>query len=159
MKALAGLVSFVALVSSAEACRCDLNSASFERLAKNGTLVVRGIVESRAASKGSIDVKVSRVLRGALERPAEPIRVWGDDGKLCRPYVSRFPPGTEWLFVLENRSFGGFPQQPGARDYWISICGAYWVRVEGDRVQGRIRDAKANETMTVDELLKLLGKS
>ena len=144
--------------SAAEACRCDVNGASFEHLAKNGTLVVQGIVDTQATPKGSIRVKVSRVLRGSLAQPDEPIRVWGDDGKMCRPYASRFPHGSEWFFVLDNRSFGGFPQQPGPRDYSISICGAYWVRVDGDRVSGRIRDARKEEAMSVEQLLKLVGK-
>src|SRR6185503_18031891 len=155
MKAIAGVLCLIGLVSTAEACRCDLNGASFEHLAKNATLVVQGIVDSQASPKGSIQVSVSRVLKGSLDRAAEPIRVWGDDGKLCRPYVSTFPPGTEWVFVLDNRSFHGFPRQPGPRDYSLSICGAYWLRVEGNRVSGRIRDAAAGETMSVDQFLKL----
>ena len=155
--ALAGL-SLVCLSFAAEACRCDLNGASFEPLAKNGTLVVQGIVDSQASPKGSVQVKVARVLRGSLDRPAEPIRVWGDDGKMCRPYASQFPPGSEWMLVLDNRSFGGFPPQPGPRDYSISICGAYWAKVDGDRVTGRIRDARKEESISVQQFLKLVGK-
>ena len=151
-------VAFFCLLSPAEACRCDVNGASFEHLAQHGMLVVQGIVEPHAAPKGSIRVKVSRVLRGSLVQPDEPIRVWGDDGKMCRPDASRFPHGTEWFFVLYNRSFGGFPPQPGPLDYSISICGAYWLRVEGDRVSGRIRDARKEESMSVEQLHKLVGK-
>ena len=72
--ALAGL-SLVCLSFAAEACRCDLNGASFEHLAKNGTLVVQGI-----------------------------------------------------------------------------------AKVDGDRVTGRIRDARKEESISVQQLLKLLGK-
>ena len=67
-------LSLLCFFSAAEACRCDLNGASFEHLAKYGTLVVQGIVESHAAPKGSIRVKVSRVLRGSLAQPNEPMR-------------------------------------------------------------------------------------
>ena len=155
--ALAGL-SLLFLSFAAEACRCDVNGASFEHLARNGALVVQGIVEPASSPKGSIQVRVSRVLRGSLDRPAEPIRVWGDDGKMCRPYAGQFPSGSEWLLVLDNRSFGGFPPQPGPRDYSISICGAYWAKVDGDRVTGRIRDARKEESMSVEQLLKLVGK-
>jgi len=158
MKAIAGVLCLIGLVSTAEACRCDLNGAAFVHLANNAALVVQGTVEA-LAERGAIRVKVSKVLKGTLDRPAEPIRIWGDDGHLCRPYVSTFPQGTEWFFVLDNRSFHGFPRQPGPRDYSLSICGAYWLRVEGNRVSGRIRDAAAEESMSVDRLLKLLGKS
>lgn len=151
-------LSLFFFLSAALACRCDLNGASFEHLAKNGTLVVQGIVDSQATPKGAMRVKVSRVVRGSLAQPDEPIRIWGDDGKMCRPYATQFPRGTEWFFVLDNRSFGGFPQQPGPRDYSISICGAYWLRVDGERVSGRIRDAHKEETMSVEQLLKLVGK-
>lgn len=155
--ALTGL-SLLFLSFAVEACRCDVNGASFEHLARNGVLVVQGIVDSQPSPKGSVQVKVARVLRGSLDRPAEPIRVWGDDGKMCRPYASQFAPGSEWFFVLDNRSFGGFPPQPGPRDFFVSICGAYWARVDGDRVVGRIRDARKDESMSVEQLLKLVGK-
>ena len=158
MRATVAGLSLLFLSFAAEACRCDVNGASFEHLARNGTLVVQGIVDSQPSPKGSIQVKVARVIRGSLERPAEPIRVWGDDGKMCRPYASQFPPGTEWMLVLDNRSFGGFPALPGPRDYSISICGAYWAKVDGDRVTGRIRDARKEESMSVEQLLKLVGK-
>jgi len=152
-------LSFLILhLSPAEACRCNTEGAAFVHLARNATLVVQGTVETQA-ERGAIQVRISRVLKGSLDRPGEPIKIWGDDGHLCRPYVSTFPRGTEWVFVLANRSFGGFPQRPGPRDYWISICGAHWVRVEGNRVSGRIRDAATEEAMSVDHLLKLLGKS
>lgn len=150
--------SLLLFLSPAHACRCDLNGASFVHLARNATLVVQATVEAQP-TRGAIQVKVSRVLKGSLERPAEPIRIWGDDGHLCRPYISTFPPRTEWLFVLDNRSFHGFPQRPGPRDYSISICGAHWLRIDGGRVSGRIRDAATEEKMRVDQLLKLLGKS
>ena len=158
MRAVVVGLSFLLLSFAAEACRCDVNGASFEHLARTGTLVVQGVVDSQPSPKGSIQVKVASVLRGSLERPAEPIRVWGDDGKMCRPYASQFPPGTEWLLVLDNRSFGGFPPQPGPRDYSISICGAYWAKVDGDRVTGRIRDARKEESMGLEQLRKRVGK-
>ena len=158
MRAAVAALSLLFLSFAAEACRCDVNGASFQHLAGNATLVVQGAVDSQPAPKGAIQVRVARVVRGSIDHPAEPIRVWGDDGKMCRPYASQFPPGTEWFFVLDNRSFGGFPRQPGPRDYSISICGAYWAKVEGDRVTGRIRDPRKGESMSLEQLLKLLGK-
>ena len=52
----------------------------------------------------------------------------------------------------------GISERPGPRDYSISICGAYWLRFDGDRVSGRIRDAGKEEAMRVEQLLKLVGK-
>ena len=107
-----------------------------------------------------LGIPTEPVWRGEIQGPGlgMAVDVWGDDGKMCRPYASQFPPGTEWLLVLDNRSFGGFPPQPGPRDYSISICGAYWAKVDGDRVTGRIRDARKEEAMSLEQLLKLVGK-
>ena len=81
----------------------------------------------------AMDVAVLEQLKGpALPRE---IRIWGDNGALCRPYVSQFPLGSEWILAV-------YPQRreiEGSPDYVIPGCGAYWLRVEGERVRGQIR--------------------
>jgi hypothetical protein len=104
----------------------------FTKVALRTDLVV--LAEVRSYSRHSMDVAVIEVLKGGDERPA--IRIWGDNGALCRPYVTAFPRGTRWIFALQRL------REPGARDYTISICGDFWLEVRGDEVVGRVTVAE-----------------
>ena len=68
-----------------------------------------------------MSVEVDGVLQGRLT--SAKLRVEGDDGHLCRPYVSRFPVGTRWVFAL-NRL------RDDSQDYYVSVCGFYAQKVE-----------------------------
>jgi hypothetical protein len=81
-----------------------------------------------------MDVTIVEVLKGTETRRV--IRVWGDDGALCRPYVSAFPRGTRWILALKRL------REPAAQDYVISICGDFWLEVRGDEVVGRVTVAE-----------------
>jgi hypothetical protein len=50
--------------------------------------------------------------------------------------VTAFPRGTRWIFALKRLG------EPTARDYAISVCGEYWLEVNGDRAVGRITVAE-----------------
>ncbi len=119
------------------ACDCPWRGP-FLAVAPDLPLVVRARVlsfQGKGTAAGqplSMDVEVLEVLRG--EPPASPLRVWGDDGMLCRPYVTHFPVGTQWILALNGP--GSKPgMTPGPA---ISICGEYWLRVEGDTAVGCI---------------------
>jgi len=82
----------------------------------------------------SMDLEVLEVLHGEVASPR--LRVWGDNGMLCRPYVTQFPVGTEWLLALNGP--GSKPgMSPGPS---ISVCGTYWLRVVDGKVAGNIDD-------------------
>ena len=126
------------------ACSC-MWAGTFSRVAFGKELIVLGEVMDHY--KNSMEVKVVEVIRGTEERKT--IRIWGDNGALCRPYVSGFPIGTRWLFAAfplpEPRvgdggsSFSeGFHSRPGNRQYAISVCGDFWLEVRGERTVGRI---------------------
>ena len=109
--------------------RCKADAASHGL----GTdLVVLG--EARSYYRHSMDVAVIEVLKGGEDR--REIRVWGDSGALCRPYVTAFPRGTRWIFALKRLG------EPTARDYAISVCGEYWLEARGDQAVGRITVAE-----------------
>jgi hypothetical protein len=80
----------------------------------------------------AMDVEVLEVLKGSAK--GKRIRIWGDNGAQCRPYVSAFPVQTEWFFAITELREDG----PGNGDYVISVCGEFWARVEGDNVTGRL---------------------
>ncbi len=124
------------------ACSCSWRGP-FTKVALGNELVVLGAVVSHY--RNSMTVRVLDVIKGAETRAM--VRIWGDNGALCRPYVTSFPVGTRWLLALAplpeqppgDPSFReGFSSAPGNRQYAISICGDFWLEVRGDRAMGRI---------------------
>ena len=80
----------------------------------------------------AMDVDVQEVFKGATK--AARIRIWGDNGAQCRPYVRGFPAQTEWIFAISKLT-----GEEGRRgDYFISVCGEYWAKVENGNVTGRL---------------------
>ena len=130
---------FVVCMSSAVfACTC-VNSSPFFDITSNVDLIIigktisYGEVSQFSGQPLSADVEIQRVLKGntALDK----IRIFGDNGALCRPYVTKFPLNTTWVFALNFLSTGpnGEPQ------YAISGCGEFSLRVRAGKVFGRIK--------------------
>ncbi len=146
--ALPGLLALLPAlpVSNALACKCK-HAGPFLSVVPQTSLVVAGKVV--AHQDYSMDVAVQRVLAGSA--PAQ-IRVQGDTGKACRPYVTQFPVGTSWVFALtiadepsQPAAAGSAPagstpagSAPAGPEYQLSICGSYWLRVDGSTAHGDI---------------------
>ena len=128
----------ICMTSAVFACTC-INNRPFFDIISNVDLIVIGKPISYGAVSPfsnqplSADIEIQRVLKGnvALEK----IRVFGDDGALCRPYVSKFPLNTTWVFALNFLSTG----PNGESQYTISNCGEFSLRVRAGRVFGRIK--------------------
>lgn len=137
------LLANLSLPSLASACSCTWGGP-FSRVALGKELIVLGEVLDHY--KNSMEVKVIEVIKGTEERRT--FRIWGDNGALCRPYVSSFPIGTRWLlaiFALPEKTGEqpaayreGFSSRPGKREYAISVCGDFWLEVRGERAVGRV---------------------
>jgi hypothetical protein len=119
------LAAALAAPGVALACRC-VWAGPFTKVALATELVV--LADVRSYERHGMDVAVIEVLKGKEDRRT--IRVWGDDGALCRPYVATFPRGTRWIFSLQR--------EPVSGDYAISGCGAFWLAVKGDQAVGRV---------------------
>jgi hypothetical protein len=143
----------LAIPSLAMACTCHWGGP-FAKVALSQELVVYG--EVLDYYKHSMEVKVLEVLKGKEVRGT--IRIWGDTGALCRPYVDSFPIGTRWLFavsslpkdMLEDQSvslWGWFFFRSPKNDYVISICGDFWVAVRGEWAVGRITAPQHSQTL------------
>jgi len=96
-----------------------------------------------------MDVVIIEVLKGGDDR--REIRVWGDSGALCRPYVTAFPRGSRWIFALKRLG------EPTARDYAISVCGEYWLEIRGDQAVGRMTVAEHGGTKESAPLVDMLA--
>jgi hypothetical protein len=102
-------------------------------------VVLGRVVDHRGNSMG---VRVIEGIKG--NAGGRTIRVWGDNGALCRPYVSSFPVGSTWILAVsptaspEGAWWTRFLTGRRERAYAISICGDFWLEVRGDRAVGRI---------------------
>jgi hypothetical protein len=127
---------------TAHACMCvpwplgATHAASFLTVARDAELVVVAEVVRHVGKRHTkrkiheaMRVTVLEVLQGTAERTTLTVR--GDNGVLCRPYVSRFPPGTKWVLALS-------PAHEKRGDYSISSCGEYWLPLADDVVRGHI---------------------
>ena len=122
----------LATPGAALACMC-LWAGPFTKVALGADLIVLG--EVRAYERHGMEVAVLDVLKGDRARPL--IKVWGDNGALCRPYVSTFPIGTRWIFALHHER-DHRERDVRSRDYVISGCGAFWLAVQGDQAIGLV---------------------
>lgn len=126
-----------ALAGGASGCSC-VWAGPFLDVAAKAPVIVRVSVEgSHGGSReepGAIDARLIETLRG--EAPHIRFRIWCDNGALCRPPVRDFPIGTEWLIGLNAPGCRKSPDE----EYAISVCGQYWLRVEGTEVVGNIDD-------------------
>jgi hypothetical protein len=139
--------------SAASACTC-LWAGGFLTVAPGAEVIVRArVVDYHGRNRKvdlAMDVDVAEVWKGRAL--AGRIRIWGDNGALCRPYVSAFPRGTEWLLAI--RPLGGSREHDSHRsgEFYIPGCGAYWLRVEDSRARGYIRGGAPGSPEQVEML-------
>ncbi len=150
---------------AALACSCIDPGWSFVRLARQAELVVRGkvigygggvipFVGEREQPLGMV-VEVQEVYKGNVVTKRLMIR--GGNGMQCRPYVTQFPIGSEWVFSLYQNDENWKPQLV------IRACGEYWLPVVGGKVTGRVTVGGERETrpqtMSLAELRRVLRAS
>ena len=129
----------------AVACSCTWGGP-FTKVALGSDLIV--LAEVRSYHRHSMAVTIVEVLEGTGTRQV--LRVWGDNGALCRPYVTAFPRGSRWILALRAL------REPGGQEYVISICGDFWLEVRGDQAVGRITVAEHGrplETVPLSDML------
>ncbi len=123
--------------STVLACECANNKPFLEIFSQADLIIVgrvtsyQGLTPSQNAPLAA-DIEIQRVLKG--NNTSEKVRVFGDTGALCRPYINKFPLNTNWVFALNSLSTGA----SGESQYYISNCGEYSLLVGGGRVSGRI---------------------
>ncbi len=128
-----------------KSCQC-LWQGSFSTIVKRSDFIASGEV---ITTKGnSIDFKIARTMADRAINTKEfnnVIRIWGDDGKQCRPVITEFPVGSQWVVALtkitSNVPDGFNPNTPNVsygriNDYYLSQCGAYWLRLDEGYVVG-----------------------
>lgn len=153
-------------------CTCKVEG-NFLKMSKNVDLVavveVTGYGDSIVVDLGDKDFptvqrpetiifNVVKIIKGSDDR--KELRVFGDDGQLCRPSIRDFTIGKYHVIGLykckNNKRISGVLETP---DYYsISICGQYSINYSPTEkiVSGVINKKKKVTTMTLDELEILL---
>jgi hypothetical protein len=106
----------------------------------------------------TIIFNVIKIIKGSDNR--KELKVFGDDGQLCRPSIHDFTKGKYYVIGLykcnDYKRLSGVTETP---DYYsVSICGQYWINYSptDKTVKGVINKKRKATTMTLDKLEMLL---
>lgn len=147
------------LLDPALGCSCDWEGPFLE-MAKESDLVAKIKVleyqEMMEIYEDSIPnvmiVEIVEIFKGKEER--KQVKVWGDNGFLCRPYLSIFQVGSEWILNLNKgeKSLEGEAEE----DYSLLICGENWLALEEGMLKGVIFPKNVSRIRSAgDEEIKL----
>jgi hypothetical protein len=96
----------------------------------------------------SMEVELIEVYKGTESRKT--VTVWGDNGNLCRPYLSEFKEGQYYLIA-----FNIDKKNQMNTEYAISSCGTYWLNVDfiNSLVSGDINSKdRTNTTISLEQI-------
>src|SRR5215210_7883645 len=117
------------------ACDCMYAGPFFE-MTKNTPLVALVKVIKYLSFKDingqktpmSMEVEIIEKYKG--QEYHKSVTVWGDNGTMCRPYLSTFKEGLYFVIAfypgIANNGYEGEKNT----DYFIANCGAYWLTVD-----------------------------
>ncbi|WP_185205159.1 hypothetical protein [Chryseobacterium sp. C3] len=149
---------------------CDCNyEGGFLKMSLNSKLITVVKVKKFITFKDindeqvpmSMEVEVIEVVKGKESRKT--FIIWGDNGNLCRPYLSSFQLGQYYIMSLNAASDGSknnyFHIKERPKDYYISACGCYWLTFNKDSktVYGDI--SKNKKEMKLTELKNKIKKT
>jgi hypothetical protein len=94
-------------------CSCASNNTPFTTFAKSSDLVLRGkVLELGSYAPGrrsdsypnglpmTMTLAVQEIYKGKLN--SKQIKIQGGEGLSCRPYLSEFSTGTEWVLAIST---------------------------------------------------------
>jgi len=76
----------------------------------------------------SMEVEVISKYKGKETRKT--FTVWGDNGILCRPYLSEFKEGKYYVIAFDSGNYSRSQKDEKDTDYSITNCGCYWLSVD-----------------------------
>jgi hypothetical protein len=159
MRHLKIVVIFICLTFTSWSYACDCESqGNFLQVAEKTQLVALIKVTNYLTFKDiynehmpmSMEVEIVAVYKGTETR--KKVTVWGDNGILCRPYLSTFKTGNYYVIAFKRAaetSRGLANEGEKESDYSISICGEYWL------VADMRRKTAKSPTTTYQTQLKL----
>ena len=134
---LSVLTTLLLTINTTFACSCfgEYDFCSTMATAYNEPDVIIKAKKVQDIAHG-MDVEVLEVIKGEEQRAT--VRVWGDNGILCRVYTEGFGIGQELVLALYK--IGDFSWEPIEQedDYQLSICGVYFLPINDGNVLGSI---------------------
>ena len=106
----------------------------------------------------SMQVEVINKYKGKETR--QTFTVWGDNGKLCRPYLSEFKEGVYYVIAFDTGNQAQKDEKDS--DYSITACGCYWLSVDINKqtVSGDISsNDRTSTTISLQQLKKDIKKA
>lgn len=104
----------------------------------------------------SMEVEIIEIYKGKETR--KKVTVWGDNGILCRPYLSKFELGKYYVmaFFKGTEDARGFAlEDEKITDYSISICGEFWLNADP---KNKFAESTTTEYKTRIKLRELKAK-
>jgi len=138
------LILIFTILSAVSAFACDcgcLDDCSFSVVSKNSEFValvkiisyddylVDDIMGYKGKMPYSMHVEIIKKYKGSEERKT--IKIWGDDGKECRPYIATFKIGDYYLIapsLLGEKSL----KNESPTDYDFFSCSTDYLKVGMD---------------------------
>jgi hypothetical protein len=139
------------------ACDCE-SQGNFYKVSPNSDLVALVKINKYLTFKDiydsptpmSMEVEILEVFKGVDNRKT--VKVWGDVGHLCRPYLNQFSVDSLYVIAFQKgekgSEFGHLNETEN--DYSISNCGEYWLKAN------RKSDTLIGSESTI-ELNRLMG--
>ncbi len=161
MKKIVLIAMFFMVTPITSACECVANDpfltvaqkADFISLIKVKRYLSYKSINGKSTPM-SMEVEIVKKYKGIETRKT--IVIWGDNGILCRPYLSQFEVGQSYVMSLLKGSTGRGNEGEKETDYFVSICGKYWLSADmkSKRVTGVISDHE--KSLSLKELKKRL---
>lgn len=135
-------IFFYCFISSTIGCGCEVEGP-FLKLAPSAKLIAVVKVKQYLSFEElegievpmSMEMEVVKVLKGTETRPF--IKVWGNNGMMCRPYLSLFEENSTWVMAFgEDGALGH--DGASTEDYGVSHCGEQFMPVKMGTVSGFI---------------------
>ena len=144
---------FLTLTSQTFACDCE-SQGHFLKVAQKSKIVALVKVNSYLSYKSiydkptplSMEVEIIKVFYGQETRKT--ITVWGDNGNLCRPYLSVFKTNNYYVIAFEQ------DVKDNPSDYAISNCGDYWLTADIEKEIAIGPISESQKEITFSDLLK-----
>jgi len=156
--------------TTTQACICFSSDGNFLKTSKQVDLVAivhvkdyQDYLEFNATRNQPLSAmfEIVKVLKGKEDR--KEIKVFGDDGSLCRPYITNFKKGEYYVIALrkcnERKRSNSITET--ADDFFIPGCGEFWVQynLEDNNVVGLINRKRKSTTMTLQKPESLIKGS
>ncbi len=163
---IAVLITFPVLKSVACSCHCE-GDCSFSKISNEAEFVALIRVVSYAdflkyevpgnegKMPGSMVVEVIKKYKGKEERTQ--FKIWGDNGVLCRPYISAFKIG-EYYLIAPVRTQEDKGDSTASNNYTFNICNTDYLKTDINKKVARGEYSKTRSTITLGEFENKLGK-